>query len=219
MDPATLQAAAAATGIEGTQLGGNAAAVWGVILLLNFFGAFKWVAKKWDFLIPIFFGFVDFLVLALTQGEFWSKAFVVAGFATLCAVGGNKLTGDSPIPMSGKLATKVSPLLLVFLISFTALSAPACKPDGGVDWPQVAKCAPDVSDVIGIVQRVLFGSGDVKAELTELAKEHGYEAVACAVETLKNKYTAPGSAVTPERTHAAERAQAFLDDIGTEFAQ
>lgn len=117
--------------------------------------------------------------------------------------------------LKGKIRGTTVTLLLVSACAPALL--PACLPGGGVDWPKVAKCAPGVEDVIGIVSRVLFGSGDVKTELAEVAREYGQEAVVCAVNTLQNKFTAPGAASSPERAHASERAAAFLDEVGTKF--
>lgn len=105
---------------------------------------------------------------------------------------------------------------LTILLSSLLLTAPACRL-GPVNWPEVVKCGPGVSDLIGIVSEVLLGESDVKKELESLAYTHGSDTVACVVERLRTDWSSPGASATPTRVRGVTRADAFLAEIKTEF--
>ncbi len=101
--------------------------------------------------------------------------------------------------------------------------APGCDAIPGVDWPTALHCGSRAADdlfptVSGIL---LDGSGDSMSErgkrgLEDLALEHGADIVACLVDRLIQRWTAPGATTSPERSEAVTRAQAWQVDVGTE---
>jgi len=95
---------------------------------------------------------------------------------------------------------------------------PACGTLGRIDWPKVAECGGELaSDLLGVVSRILLGgSADHKAQLEQLALEHGASTVACVVDEVVNTYQRPGASMTPETKAAAERGTAFLTEHGVE---
>jgi hypothetical protein len=108
--------------------------------------------------------------------------------------------------------------ILFGLVLVTALFvAPSCRQLSAVEWPKVVQCGPDVEDVVGAVTRVLFGEGNVHDELSDMARVHGTETILCIVDELREAWTAPGAAQTPERIHGAQSAAKFLGDVGTEI--
>lgn len=111
-------------------------------------------------------------------------------------------------------------LLWLALSSFAA----SCSFANGqpVNWPAYTDCAPEVSDLVGTVSRILLGDGDAdhrdigdraKDELTDLARAHGADTVACLVQQVVSDWTAPGAAQEPLRLSAAARGQDFLRDV------
>lgn len=226
MDQPTIEAGM--TAFTGGQTTLNILITFVAMWLLRKLPAWKNRPVQFDFLVPVVVSALEAGVAAALMGKGLNEAWQLIVSNLAGAVSIHKLLTDAPGPYNAKsvanqLRTGVVGLVLplaMFLCCGTLVTATACLPPsqgGGVDWPKVAQCAPDVGDVIGIVSRVLFGSGDVKAELAEVAKEYGGEAVTCAVKQLQNKFTAPGAASSPERTHASERAAAFLDEVGTKF--
>lgn len=95
-------------------------------------------------------------------------------------------------------------------------------PGGGspVDWPVVVQCSPDVGDLVGIVTQILFTNGGESADtisasalsaLEDLGREHGFDTIACLVDALASRWSAPGAAQTPERSLALARARDLLE--------
>lgn len=110
---------------------------------------------------------------------------------------------------------------LLVAISLVLLS---CGPHGPINWPGLVECAPGISDLVGVVSRILLGAGPAdqtelgtrgKRELEDLARTHGASTVACVIERVVSDWTAPGAAQEPLRLAAAARGRAFLSDVGT----
>jgi len=123
--------------------------------------------------------------------------------------------------------------LLPLALLLTA-AAPGClsntpgdpNPDHSIDWPSYVECGPDVSDLIGVVTRIVmsndgFAQGkeladNAVAELEALAKEHGGETVACLVDRLIADWSRPGAAASEQIGPALERAKSFMRSEGIE---
>jgi hypothetical protein len=110
------------------------------------------------------------------------------------------------------------------LLLALALLLTACGPHGPINWPGLFQCAPGISDLVGVVSRILIADGPAdqtdmstrgKRELEDLARTHGPSTVACVVERVVRDWNAPGAAQEPLRLAAAARGQAFLDQVGT----
>lgn len=101
-----------------------------------------------------------------------------------------------------------------------------CSTLGGapVNWAGVgvtaAECAArELGDVIATVSRVLVGGAENwRKELDDLARTSGADYVACAVEQLRQDWTAPGTAAArdPRIQAGAARAQVFLAEKGVQ---
>jgi len=122
------------------------------------------------------------------------------------------------------------------LLSFALLTAasPGClsntpgdpNPDHSIDWPSYVDCGPDVSDLIGVVTRIVmsndgFAQGkeladNAVAELEALAKEHGGETVACLLDRVIADWSRPGAAASEQIGPALERAKSFMRSEGIE---
>lgn len=110
------------------------------------------------------------------------------------------------------------------LLALILFATAACGALQRVDWPKVAQCGPDVSDLVGVVSRVLLADGDDaesvsdrgRGELEQLAANHGANVVACVIDRLVRDWTAPGASQDAVRIAGAERGRAFLQDVGTE---
>jgi hypothetical protein len=119
-----------------------------------------------------------------------------------------------------KECSMLSKLVLVLV----AVSAVSCTiPGHGIAWPKLVQCAPDVSDAVGTVGRILLADGDDssigqrgKRELADLAARVGPKTVACLIERLVSDWTAPGASQDPLLIHSAERGRAFLAEVGTQ---
>lgn len=72
-----------------------------------------------------------------------------------------------------------------------------------IHWPDLVTCAPAGSEVLEIVATVLRSEGDWRAALEDIAREHGPEAVVCAVSQLTESVMAASQ----------EQAGASLDEI------
>lgn len=109
----------------------------------------------------------------------------------------------------------------VACVTALVLAAASCTTLRDVIWPTTVKCltAPAselVADVTRIVQEDglsdIFGPKAL-AELEDLAKSYGPEAVICVLKELIDAYTAPtGMQAPPERLAAARRIQDFMID-------
>lgn len=115
--------------------------------------------------------------------------------------------------------------LVLATVASALCTAPSCLPEtqvGGVDWPKVAKCGPNVDDVVGAVERVLLSDGTgslsdrAKHELEQLAQQHGANTVACLVDLIVQQWTSPGAAQLPDRIAGASRGRGFLSAAGVE---
>lgn len=101
----------------------------------------------------------------------------------------------------------------------------SCGPRGPINWPGMVECAPGISDLVGVVSRILLGDGPAdqtaigtraKHELEDLARAHGADTVACVVERVVTDWNAPGAAQEPLRLAAAARGQDFLHQVGSD---
>lgn len=106
-------------------------------------------------------------------------------------------------------------LLISLILTLSCLVG--CGPVGDVSWPEVAKCGPSVSDLVGVVSRILLDGEDYQRVLTDLARKEGMADVLCVVEQLRRDWSSAGSAMPPQHVEAAARAQAFLDSTGTQI--
>lgn len=95
-----------------------------------------------------------------------------------------------------------------------ALALVSCTKLERVDWPDVVRCGPTVTDIVGVVSDILLDGQDYHDRLERLARERGYDAVLCVVDELRQAWTSPGAAAHPTRTAAANRADAFIADTG-----
>lgn len=105
-----------------------------------------------------------------------------------------------------------------------ACTTARCRPSGPFHWPEVARCLPDVSDLVGTVTQILLrdarsssASGETKRLLEQLAREHGADTVLCLVDRLMRDWTSPNASSSPERVAAAGRAEAWLAEVGTQI--
>lgn len=117
-----------------------------------------------------------------------------------------------------------SVLLALLALCACGLLGGAPGSDATLDWPDVAKCGPSVPDLVATVSRVLLadgGPGDTqitdraRGELEGLAREHGPDMIACLVDLLVRRWTAPGASANPDRAGASARGVDFLSDVGT----
>lgn len=115
-------------------------------------------------------------------------------------------------------------IALAFVFAF---SLPACATLKKVEWPKLLNCASDVgADLVDDVTQILYVEGvdkhtigdKAKDLLTDLARDHGADVVACVVQRLIDTWTAPGAAAEPRRAAAADRAKDFLYGVGTTAA-
>jgi len=126
--------------------------------------------------------------------------------------------------------TPLTSLLLLFAASVCTMCAFSCasgaQGGSGITWPKVAHCVPTASDLMGTVQRVLLGDGDntqttisdrAKSELTDLAVNHGSQAIACLIDQVIQDWTRPGAAASDERVAATARGRSFLNQVGTQI--
>lgn len=107
--------------------------------------------------------------------------------------------------------------LIALLLTLATLVG--CGPFGDISWPEVAKCGPSTTDLVGVVSRILLDGEDYQRVLTDLARKEGMADVLCVVEQLRRDWTSAGSAMPPQHVEAAARAQAFLDSTGTRITQ
>jgi len=100
----------------------------------------------------------------------------------------------------------------------------ACVPHGPINWPGLVNCAPGVSDLVGVVSRILLAAGPAdqtsigdraKQQLEDLAREHGANVVSCVVQRVISDWNAPGAAQEPLRMAAAARGKDFLRVVGS----
>jgi hypothetical protein len=106
----------------------------------------------------------------------------------------------------------------ILLMSLVA----SCGQLPSVNWPTLVECAPDISDAVGVVGRILLEDGDDstigqrgKRGLADLAAREGPKTVACLIERLVSDWTAVGAAQDPLLIHGAERGEKFLREVGT----
>ena len=114
-------------------------------------------------------------------------------------------------------------LALPFVLAFVGCSVNG--PGVQVNWPKVLQCGPNVSDLVGVVSRVLLADGGsdhatisvrAKSELEALARDYGPGTVACIVDRLVRDWRAPGATMEPNRVAAASRGEDFLRVVGVE---
>lgn len=118
-----------------------------------------------------------------------------------------------------------------FLASITlafvfALSLPACSKLPPVKWPELVNCGTDAGrDLVDDATQILYTDGGIdkhtigdkaKDLLTDLARDHGADVVACVVQRLIDTWTEPGATAEPRRTAATDRARDFLAKVGTD---
>lgn len=84
-----------------------------------------------------------------------------------------------------------------------------------IQWPDLVRCGPGVSDLVGTVTRVLDGA-DYREQLADLALTHGTEAVVCLVDRLVTDWGRPGASMHEKRALQLERGRAFLREAGTQ---
>lgn len=105
-----------------------------------------------------------------------------------------------------------------------AFSLPACGKLPPVKWPELVNCGSDAGrDLVDDATQILYDEGldkhtigdKAKDLLTDLARDHGADVVACVVQRLVDTWTAPGAAAEPRRAAAADRGKDFLADVGT----
>ena len=107
--------------------------------------------------------------------------------------------------------------LVAAALSTLLFVAAACKSLPPIKWPELAKCGPDVSEIIGAVSEVLLNKKDPIKELENLARLHGTTTVVCAVEQLRSDWTKPGASATPARVTGINNANAVLSHMGTKI--
>lgn len=108
--------------------------------------------------------------------------------------------------------------LQAFLLAAT-LAATSCTTLKDVIWPTTVKCLSlPAAELIEDVKRIVavdglsevFGS-QALAELEDLARSYGPEAVVCVLKELIDAYTAPtGMQAPPENLARARRIQDFM---------
>lgn len=107
---------------------------------------------------------------------------------------------------------------------FCFLILSACGSLPGVEWPDVVQCGSrEADDLLPEVSTILLDDvgttlGPVgKHRLEQLAIDHGAGVVACLVDRLVQRWTAPGATTSPERSDAVQRAQAWQTETGTQI--
>lgn len=127
-------------------------------------------------------------------------------------------------------------LFALFLLLTPSLSVTACGDLPPIQYPEVIKCGPPVEQLIGTVTRILFSNSSrdadsasaaeelrmsstiserAVAELDNLARAHGADAVACLVEEVLDEWKQTASSATPDRLRSIERGRDFLRLKGT----
>lgn len=110
-----------------------------------------------------------------------------------------------------------------FVFALCVMLAAACVPHGKVNWPGLIDCAPETSDLVGLVSRILIADGPAdqasisergKQAMEDAARKYGPNTVACVVRRVVSDWQAPGAAQEPVRMAAAARGDNFLESVG-----
>lgn len=111
-------------------------------------------------------------------------------------------------------------ILLLILVAWLPLAG--CDTIPGVQWPDVVHCGSRAADdLFPEVSTILLDdvgetmSPMAKRSLEDLALDHGADVVACLVDRLVQRWSAPGAVVTPRRSEAVARALAWQHETGT----
>ena len=115
-------------------------------------------------------------------------------------------------------------LFVLLAVAALASSASSCAKLDNFKWPDVAKCGPDIGDLVGIVTQLLLSDAgqteptpSTKSKLEQLGRQHGASTILCLVDQLARDWTAVGASASPERFNAGMRGKVWLSEIGTQI--
>ena len=86
----------------------------------------------------------------------------------------------------------------------------ACK-DAKIEWPKVMECVPGESELLTSVGELLVAETEdsLKEMLEKLAREHGADAVICALLEVKDQWKTERG----DREVEVQRAEDFLREV------
>lgn len=173
------------------------------------------IGKSWQALPAALIGAA---LLALQSGLSVKEAVRGAVFGALAALAHEVMKAVPWLPYSGatggkEKAPSVPPTAALVLLLAFALPLQGCALFQGVSWPKVLRCAGPVAQAeLQAVSDILHGNGDVRTELTDLAKVYAPSTIECAVQEVIDGLSKRGEAA-PADLRASARGRVFLAEV------